>query len=142
MRFACGKARVEHTVHVTGATVRDFLTRHADKRSRLHTDESKLYPTAGKEFASHETVNHAGKEYARGDVTINTAEGFFGVFKRGITGVYQHCSEHHFPRYLDEFEFRFNNRSRLGVEDVRRAVLATQGGEGKRLTWRRSGIER
>jgi ISXO2-like transposase domain len=73
--------------------------------------------------------------------TTNSVEGFFGVFKRGMVGVYQHCGEQHFQRYLDEFNFRYSNRAKLGVEDARRAVMATQGGEGKRLTWRRTAGE-
>ena len=134
-----GKARAQHTPHVTGKTVRDFLVRNADRKSRLHTDESNLYPKVGAEFAQHETVNHSAKEYARGKgddlVTTNSAEGFFGVFKRGMTGVYQHCGEQHFQRYLDEFTFRYNTRSRLGIEDTERATLAIKGAEGKRLTY-------
>jgi hypothetical protein len=61
----------------------------------------------------------------------------FGIFKRGMTGVYQHCGEQHLQRYLDEFTFRYNNRSRLGVEDQQRALIATYGMGGKRLTYRR-----
>ena len=81
----------------------------------------------GTEFAKHETVNHSRGEYARDDVTTNTVEGFFGIFKRGMVGVYQHCGEQHLQRYLDEFEFRWNNRVRLGVNDAERAVLAANG---------------
>ena len=130
-----GEVRATHMNHVTGKNLRDFVVRNASRQSRLHTDESNLYPTLGKEFASHETVNHGMKEYARGDVTTNTVECYFGVFKRGMTGVYQHCGEQHLQRYLDEFSFRWNNRSRLGVEDTQRAVLAIRGAEGKRLTY-------
>jgi hypothetical protein len=60
---------------VTGKNVREFLVPNADRKSRLHTDESKLYPAIGMEFAGHETINHA-----RGDVTTNSAEGFFVIF--------------------------------------------------------------
>jgi hypothetical protein len=56
-----------------------------------------------------------------------------------MTGIYQHCGGQHLQRYLDEFTFRYSNRSKLGVEDAQRAVLATVAGEGKRLTWRRIG---
>lgn len=132
-----GRARAMHMNTVTGQNIGEFLTINADKASRLHTDESNLYPRIGREFASHETVNHSAKEYARGDVNTNSAEGFFGILKRGMNGVYQHCGEQHLQRYLDEFSFRYSNRAKLGIEDARRAVLATQGGEGKRLTWRR-----
>ena len=70
-------------------------------------------------------------------MTTNTVEGFFGIFKRGMVGVYQHCGEQHFQRYLDEFSFRYNNREKLGIDDTERAIAAVQGAEGKRLTWRR-----
>jgi hypothetical protein len=70
-------------------------------------------------------------------VTTNSVEGFFGIFKRGMAGVYQHCGEQHLQRYLDEFSFRYSNRSRLGIEDDRRTELAIIGAAGKRLTYRR-----
>ena len=69
-------------------------------------------------------------------MTTNSVEGFFGIFKRGMRGVYQHCGEQHFQRYLNDFSFRYNNRSKLGVEDRERAALAMEGIEGKRLTYR------
>ena len=122
---------------VTSKNVREVLVKHADRKSRLHTDESALYPSIGSEFATHETVQHARKEYARGDVTTNSVEGFLGVFKRGFNGVYQHCGEQHFQRYIDEYTFRYNTRSKLGFDDAQRAAVAFQNGEGKRLTWRR-----
>jgi ISXO2-like transposase domain len=69
-------------------------------------------------------------EYASGKgselVTTNTFEGMFGVFKRFMVGVYQHCGEQHLQRYLDEFSFRWNNRSKLGVEDEQRAQIARE----------------
>jgi len=133
-----GEARATHMNHVTGKNLREFIVRNASRQSRLHTDESPLYPTLGKEFATHETVNHSAHEYARDDVTTNSAEGFFGIFKRGMVGVYQHCGEQHLQRYLDEFTFRYNNRIKLGVDDSERAVLAAYGMNGKRLTYRRT----
>ena len=75
-------------------------------------------------------------EYVRGDVHTNTVEGYFSIFKRGMKGVYQHCSEKHLHRYLAEFDFRYNNRTALGVEDVERAVKALEGVAGKRLTYK------
>ena len=95
-----------------------------------------FYPKIGKEFASHDSVNHTRKEYVRGDVTTNTVEGYFSIFKRGMKGVYQHCSEKHLQRYLHEFDFRYSNRIALGVDDAERAMLAAKGAEGKRLTYR------
>jgi transposase-like protein len=136
-----GEVRAVHMPKVTAENVGEVLAKHADPKSRLHTDESNLYPRVGAKFAAHETVRHSAGEYARGPkgldrVHTNNAEGFFGVFKRGMRGVYQHCGEQHLQRYLNEFSFRHNSRSRLGVEDRERAVLAIKGIEGKRLTYR------
>jgi transposase-like protein len=100
--------------------------------SRLHTDEAQHYKKPGKEFAKHERVNHSEGEYARGDVTTNTVEGFFGIFKRGMTGVYQHSQA-----YLNEFDFRYSNRIALGVNDTECAHRAIKGSHGKRLTYQR-----
>ena len=130
-----GEARVYHMPIVTGANIREALVRNAHRTSRLHTDESSLYPKVGKEFTTHETVQHSAGEYARGDVTTNTVEGFFGVLKRGMKGVYQHCGEQHFQRYLNEFAFRYNTRVRLGFNDDERAAIAIRGASGKRLTY-------
>jgi hypothetical protein len=88
------------------------------------------------DFASHETVQHKADEYVRGDVHTNTVEGYFSIFKRGIKGVYQHCSEKHLHRYVAEFDFRYNNRMRLGCDDMERANGALKGVSGKRLTYR------
>ena len=131
-----GEARAYHMPVVNADNIREVLLRNADRTSRLHTDESRLYPKVGGEFAQHETVNHAAKEYVRGDVTTNTVEGFFGVLKRGMKGIYQHCGEQHFQRYLNEFAFRYNHRIKLGVDDTQRAIIAAQGAFGKRLTYR------
>jgi len=130
-----GEARAFSMPVVTAKNIREKLVENADRQSRLHTDESNLYPRVGEEFAAHETVNHGAKEYARGDVTTNSVEGFFGIFTRGLVGVYQHCSEQHLQRYLDEFSFRYSHRIRLGVDDTTRAALAVKGAAGKRVTY-------
>ena len=87
-------------------------------------------------FATHETVKHSRREYVRGDVHTNSAEGYFSIFKRGMKGVYQHCKEKHLHRYLAEFDFRYNNRIALGTDDRERAALAVKATAGKRLTYR------
>jgi len=125
--------------HIPSAQVESVIPIVRDNiayESRLHTDESKLYTFIGGLFAAHETVKHSEKEYARGDVTTNTVEGYFSVFKRGMRGVYQHCAEKHLHRYLAEFDFRYNNRSALGVEDAERTDKTLRGITGKRLTYR------
>lgn len=131
-----GKVRSFHVPVANAENVAHIVRENIHRESRLMTDESRLYPVVGKEFASHETVNHSAKEYARGDVTTNTVETYFSVFKRGMRGTYQHCKEKHLHRYLAEFDFRFNTRTALGFNDGERAALAIKGIEGKRLTYR------
>jgi hypothetical protein len=102
------------------------------------SDESPIYPMIGDEFADHRTVCHSANEYARlgGYVHINTAENFYSIVKRGIVGIYHSVSEAHLHRYLAEFDFRYNNRSGIGIGDVERAAKALKGLEGKRLMYR------
>jgi len=105
------------------------------------TDEANYYTKLGKEFAAHGKVDHSREEWAyhermTGDlITVNTAEGFFSIFKRGMIGVYQHCGEQHLHRYLAEFDFRYSHRVKLGYDDVARADRALLGVKGKRLTY-------
>lgn len=130
-----GEVRSFHVPSATKEHVAKIVMENVAKASRLHTDESHLYKGAGERFASHETVNHGRKEYARGDVTTNSVEGYFSVFKRGMRGTYQHCAEKHLHRYLAEFDFRFNNRTALGVDDDLRTEQIVLGVVGKRLTY-------
>lgn len=76
-----------------------------------------------------------------GDVNTNTLEGFFSVFKRGLIGTYQHMDSKHLERYLAEFDFRFNTRAKLGIDDKTREALAVRGAQGKRLTYETIGAE-
>jgi len=114
--------------------------------SHLNTDKARHYGVIGREFLSHNAVDHGCHEYVRGDAHTNTVEGSFSIFKRGMRGVYQHCSEKHLQRYLAEFDFRYSNRIKLGVDDKSRADIALTGFAGKRLTYetvsaRRPGAE-
>jgi hypothetical protein len=131
-----GSARAMPIEGATSAELRRALKKHADTKSKLMTDEWSAYQRPGREFVSHETVNHSEEEWTRGDVHTQSIENFFSVFKRGMKGVYQHCSEKHLARYLHEFAFRHSHRSKLGVEDPERAALAIQGATGKRLLYR------
>jgi transposase-like protein len=133
-----GRARAEAVDNVTSATLRSVLRRNASTESVLMTDEWQAYRRPGREFARHETVNHSHEEYVRGEAHTNTIEGYFSIFKRGMKGVYQHCSTTHLQRYLDEFSFRYSNRAKLGIDDSTRTMLAIKGAEGRRLTYRRT----
>lgn len=117
--------------------VAQIVRANVAKEAKLTTDESRLYSAVGKEYAAHDFVKHGALEYVRGDVSTNTVEGYFSIFKRGMRGIYQHCSEKHLHRYCAEFAFRYTYRSAMGVDDRARAVEGLKGIVGKRLTYRR-----
>ena len=77
---------------------------------RLMTDEWRSYRGIADADTTHETVNHSAEEWARGDVHTNTVEGVWSLFKRSIVGSYHKLSAKHLDAYLDELEWRFNNR--------------------------------
>jgi transposase-like protein len=136
-----GRARSVKVENVTAASLRGVVLAGADKKSVLMTDDLGTYQRIGRRFARHETVNHSAEEYVRRladgtKASTNTVEGYFSIFKRGMVGVYQHCNERHLHRYLAEFDFRYSNRVRLGVDDVERTRRAVKGVVGKRLTYR------
>ncbi len=136
-----GTVRSFKVDHANTATVRKIVKANVERGGRLMTDESGLYnligsPWAGY-FTDHGRVMHTAGEYVkRGtDIHTNTIEGFFSIFKRGMRGIYQQCGERHLHRYLAEFDFRYSNRQKLGVDDVQRADRALKGVKGKRLTY-------
>lgn len=103
------------------------------------TDGAIFYKKVGREFAAHSSVDHSAGEYVReGRHHSNTVENYFSILKRGITGTFLHVSEAHLGRYLAEFDFRYSNRSGLGVNDTMRTDELLRGIGGKRLTYRRS----
>jgi len=124
----------------TTARILPIVNANIGRETDMMSDTARAYPRALAAFASHEMVNHINEEYVRYEdgytVHTNTVEGYFSIFKRGMKGVYQHCAEHHLHRYLAEFDFRYSNRSALGVEDAARAVTALLGAKGRRLTYR------
>src|SRR5690606_3640219 len=112
-----GTARSHHVANVTGKTLRPILVKNVSRKSKLMTDEHGAYFHVGKEFAHHEKVDHGKDEYVRGEAYTNTVEGYFSILKRGLTGTYHHVSEAHLHRYLAEFDFRYSNRAKVGVDD-------------------------
>lgn len=133
-----GGARSHHIADVSGKTLGPLLYRNVDRKSSLMTDTGGGYYNAGKYYARHETVDHGKDEYVRGDAYSNTVEGYFSILKRGINGVFHHVSEHHLHRYLAEFDFRYSNRIKLGIDDKMRADIALLNVKGKRLSYRQS----
>jgi transposase-like protein len=131
-----GKVRSFHVEHADQSTVTKIVNENLGRETRVHTDESRLYARLEQQIAEHHAVNHSLGEYVRDDVHTNNVESYFSVFKRGMRGTYQHCAERHLHRYLAEFDFRHNNRTALGVNDVQRADGILTGIAGKRLTYR------
>lgn len=135
-----GNVRSQHLPEVSAKTLRPVLKAQLDTATALMTDGEGQYRLVGPMFASHETVNHSIGEYVRGNVHTNTIEGYFSILKRGITGTYHHVSPQHLKRYLAEFDFRYNTRTALGIDDAARADRLVSGIVGKRLTYRDSSL--
>ena len=133
-----GRVRAFKVESATTETVGEIVRTNVMRKATLVTDESNLYKYLGKEYGDHQTMNHTGREYVNPEgFTTNNVENFFGIFKKGMIGTYHFCGEQHLQRYLNEFSFRYSNRSGNGVSDNMRAAAVLKGAEGKRLTYRR-----
>jgi len=130
-----GESRSFHVANVKAKTLREEIVTTVSRKSHLMTDELASYEKVGKEFVNHQTVNHAADEYVRlgGFVHINTAECRFSLMKRAVYGTHHSISEAHLPRYLSEWDFKWNTRK---MTDGERAAVALKGAEGKRLQYR------
>ncbi len=132
-----GEVRSFHVGDVKATTLATIIRENVAREANLCTDEASMYTRVGRDFASHGVVRHGAREYSRGDVHTNTIEGYFSILKRGLIGTYHKCGEQHLHRYANEFSFRYNNRIKLGINDVMRTEAALKGISGKRLTYRR-----
>jgi transposase-like protein len=133
-----GQARSVVVDDLKTATLLPIMQANIAREARVMTDEAGQYKNVSQHFAGHGYTRHGQGEYvSQIDPTIhtNTIEGFFSIFKRGMKGVYQHCAHNHLNRYLAEFDFRYNNRVALGVNDADRADNLLRGVVGKRLTY-------
>jgi transposase-like protein len=137
-----GSVRSFHVDSIRKEDVMPIIEANIERETRLMTDEAAQYQRLGETFAQHDAIDHGRGEYGYTErktgvkINTNTIEGYYSIFKRGMKGVYQHCSEKHLHRYIAEFDFRYNNRSALDIEDGERAAKALKGIEGKRLTYR------
>ncbi len=128
-----GEVRAQVMPRVNAKNLRRFAQKHCSPATHLMTDEYNAYKPVGRDFLSHGVVNHSAGEYVSGPNHNNTAESFFALLKRGHYGTFHHFSKHHLQRYVNEFQFRWNNRK---VNDGLRREAALRGAEGKRLTYR------
>ena len=130
-----GESRSFHVANVKAKTLREKIVTTVSRKSHLMTDELASYEETGKEFANHGTVNHSANEFAKlgGFTHTNTAECRFSLMKRAVYGTHHSISEAHLPRYLNEWDYKWNTRK---ISDAERAAIAVKGGEGKRLQYR------
>ena len=131
-----GIVRSHHVPSVNAKNLRPIIEAQIDGATVVYTDEGATSKGLGRLFDKHASVNHSIGEYVRGDVHTNTIEGYFSILKRGINGVYHHVSQQHLKRYLAEYDFRYNERAALGVNDEARADRLIRGIVGKRLMYK------
>jgi transposase-like protein len=121
-----------------GKDIIPILKENIDHEARIMTDDAGQYTYLKNHFSRHDVVRHSTGEYVSMKdraIHTNTIEGYFSIFKRGVKGIYQHCKKHHLHRYLAEFDYRYNMRSKKGIDDVTRAEILLKGVTGKRLTY-------
>jgi transposase-like protein len=130
-----GEVRSKVVSDVSGNTLRKVIGEQVNMgASTLTTDEGAQYLHLGKEFLTHQTVNHSHREYARHGVTSNQAENYFSQLKRSLDGTHHHVSKEHLDRYLAEFDFRYSTREITDTERVYRLMGQTAG---RRISYKR-----
>ena len=120
-----GKVRMERVPNVKKATLHDFIARNVrDEAEAIYTDELKSYMGIADDDTRHETVNHSAEQWVVGDVHTNGIESVWSLFKLSIVGSFHKISVKHIDRYLEELEWRFNNRGnpRIFMDTLRRIV--------------------
>jgi transposase-like protein len=131
-----GSVRSFHVPRVNSKTLKPIMLQQIAQETHVMTDQAPMYKSIKNTFSAHSTVNHAIGEYARGPISTNTVEGYFSILKRGLIGTFHHIGTQHLKRYIGEFDFRYNNRTALGVTDAERADKMLKGIKGKRLTYK------
>jgi transposase-like protein len=127
-----GGIRRRVVARVTAKNLKEEIRQVIHPTAHLMSDENPSYKAVGKEFASHQTVEHGAMEYVRGNVHTNTVESSHAIVKRGIMGIYHNVSREYLHRYLWQFDFIWNHRQLTDGERVARLVRAT---DGKRLMY-------
>jgi hypothetical protein len=132
-----GRVRSFPVERVTLNNIKPIMKEHVEIGTRIQTDEAIVYHFLHDDFPDHDVVTHKKKEYSRYEnglhITTNTVEGFFGLVRRSVFGTYHHWGRGYLQQYLNEVDFKYNNRK---VNDSDRTLLALKATEGKRLTLR------
>jgi hypothetical protein len=131
--FRGGRVKSTPVDNVTGKVLKLAMIQHVNQDAHIMTDEFVSYNFVKRVFPKHDVIKHRIKEYVRGIVHTNSAEGYFSLLKRGLNGTFHHVSRRHLFRYCDEFDFRYNLRR---VPDANRAAVLLSCSGGKRLAYK------
>lgn len=128
-----GRVQSMHVQRVTAENLKPIVEQMVAEDAHVMTDSTNALVGVLKP-RKHDRVNHTAGEYARYEdgvcITTNSVEGYFGLLKRGINGVYHHVGKQHLHRYLTEFDYRYNSRKET---DSMRTIHALKSSTGKRL---------
>ena len=130
-----GRVRIERIPNIRKKTIHDFIKRTVkDEAEAIYTDEFRSYIGIADHNTRHETVNHFEEEWVVGDVHTNSVEGLWNLFKRSIIGAFHKMSVKHMDRYIEEFEWRYNNRDNPHIFiDTLNRIMRTKPLEYKEL---------
>lgn len=120
-----GKVRIERIPNTRRETLHGFIKRAVKNEAEaIYTDEWKSYLGIEDSDTHHETVNHSEEEWVRGDVHTNSIEGVWNLFKRSIIGAFHKMSVKHMDKYIEELEWRLNNRDNphIFIDTLKRVV--------------------
>jgi transposase-like protein len=131
-----GRVKSVHIPSVTSKNLKEVMREHLSTNANVMTDDFASYGFVKHSYPRHDVIRHLNHNYSRRDgerkIHTNTVEGFFSLVKRGIVGTFHHVSKQHLQRYLSEFDFRYNARTKT---DGERTLLAIKGVAGKRLKY-------
>lgn len=123
-----GKVRIERIPDTRRETLHGFIKRAVrNEAEAIYTDEWKAYLGIEDSDTRHETVNHSEEEWVRGDIHTNSIEGVWSLFKRSIIGAFHKMSVKHMDKYIEELEWRLNNRDNPHIFiDTLKRVMNTE----------------
>jgi hypothetical protein len=121
-----GEAKARVVEDLSEIEARQVFEETVEPIAHLMSDEAKAFMSAGQNFAAHDTVRHIQKDYVRGIVHVNSAEGFSDRVRRTVVGVFHHISTDHANLYLNEIGFRWSQRTVAG-----QAIRQTRKGRSK-----------
>ena len=130
-----GRVRIERIPNIKKPTIHDFVRRNIrDEAEAIYTDELASYMGIETDTRKHETCNHSAEQWVVGDAHVNSVENVWSLFKRSIMGAFHKVSRKHLDRYLEELEWRFNNRANPYIfRDTLARIVNTEPLQYRRL---------